>query len=56
MIENGVVLRRPPPPPEEPEDGYKQSPTPFTFTLLDKALPNLYVPDVAFNPKLMFFK
>mmetsp|Transcript_22494 Transcript_22494/g.62390 ORF Transcript_22494/g.62390 Transcript_22494/m.62390 type:complete len:599 (-) Transcript_22494:214-2010(-) len=60
-IERLGVLTRPAPPPEdeeppEGEEAPKVLPLPPTFSMLDEQVPTFYIPNVADDPSVRFFK
>ena len=56
MLERGAALRRPPAPAEDAEEDSPAVPSAPTFRLLDQGLPNMYLPNVAYTPTMVFFK
>lgn len=48
-------LHRPPPPPEDDPEAPTE-PVPFTFRILDEKRPMVYLPNVAFEPSVRFFR
>ena len=56
MVERGVALRRPPAAAEDAEEDSPAVPCAPTFRLLDQGLPNMYLPNVAYTPTMVFFK
>ena len=56
IITGGTVLARPPPPPEAAPEGYVAPKAALTFRVLDENKPQLYVPNVALEPAITFFR
>lgn len=52
----GSDLRRPAPPPEDADEDFKPEPVPYTFRILDEQLPMLYLPNVAGQERVKFFR
>lgn len=55
MVERGAALKRPIPA-EDAEEDSPALPSAPTFRLLDQGLPNMYLPNVAYTPTMVFFK
>ena len=56
IVTGGTVLARPPPPPEDAPEGYVAPKAALTFLVLDENRPQLYVPNVALEPAITFFR
>ena len=56
IVTGGTVLTRPPPPPEDAPEGYVAPKAALTFRVLDESRPQLYVPNVALEPAITFFR
>ncbi|DBB04446.1 hypothetical protein WJX77_006340 [Trebouxia sp. C0004] len=56
MLERSAALTRPPPPGEDAGEDAPVRPAAPTFRLLDEALPNMYLPNVAYTRSMVFFK
>ena len=56
IVTGGTVLARPPPPPEDAPEGYVAPKAALTFRVLDENRPQLYVPNVALEPAITFFR
>ncbi|DBA78024.1 TPA: hypothetical protein ACH3X2_008002 [Trebouxia sp. C0005] len=56
MLERSAALTRPPPAGEDAGEDAPVPPAAPTFRLLDEALPNMYLPNVAYTRTMVYFK